>query len=168
MRADRGERGRWSKVAPGTRILRAGLPCALPGEPPKSTSDSHPPPPSAHFPLLALQSPVHLPRLPFRQLPSGISRYILRDASKSCPASPRGWTDPREFLHQPPLAPSHAVDRFHGRWASQRSPRGVPSARSAGGVRYGGRRSCLTGPPPAIAELVSRMCSSPAMVTAQV
>ena len=73
-----------------------------------------------------------------------------------------------EFLHQPPIAPSHIVDRFHGRWASQRSPRGDLSARSAVGMRCRGGRSCLTGPPPAIAELVSRMCSSPAMVTAQV
>ena len=110
----------------------------------------------AHFPLLALRSPLCLPRLPFRQSPSWSSRYVRRDAAKARPAAPRVWTGAREFLHQPPLAPSHAVDRFRGRRVSQRSPRGGACARSAGKMCYGGGSSCLTGRSPAIAELVSR------------
>jgi hypothetical protein len=93
---------------------------------------------------------------------------MRRNAAKARPAAPRAWTGPREFPHQPTLALSHAVDGFHGRLASQRRPRGFLRARSAEGMWHRGEGSCLTGRPPAIVELVSRMCSSQDIATPQV
>lgn len=129
----------------------------------KSHLGRAPSPPLPTFSPFTLITPCRLPRLPFHQSPSGKVVYVYRGSAKTRPAAPRIWTGTRGILHQPSLPPIHLFDPLGGRWAWQRSPRGVSSARSAGILRHGGGSSCLSRGSQAIVELVSRTCSSPSI-----